>query len=73
MMQGPSATLMGPRLVGVGNANVAGSAHPGMMVAAGPHGGSIGAGWMRMGPWVGLVVPDMVGVANMVLPRSISM
>ena len=53
-------------LVGVAKANVTGLIRLGTLVVAGSHGESTKAGWMKMGPWVGLVVPDMVGVFDIV-------
>ena len=49
-------------LVGVANVNVTGSIRLGTTVAAGSRGESTKAGWTKMGPWAGLVVPDVVGV-----------
>ena len=40
--------------------------HPSVIVVVMSCDGSMGAGWMKMELWAGLVVPDMVGVANMV-------
>ena len=50
-------------LVGVANTNMAGSRCP---AAARSRGRSMGAWWTKMGPWVGLVVPDVVWVVNVV-------
>ena len=50
-------------LVGVANTNVAGSR---CLAVAWSHGRLMGAWWAKMGPWVGLVVPDVVGVVNVV-------
>ena len=50
-------------LVGVVNMNVAGSRCP---VVAWSCGMLMGVWWTKMGPWVELAVPDMVGVVNVV-------
>ena len=50
-------------LVGVVNMNVAGSRCP---VVARSCGMLMGVWWTKMGPWVELAVPDMVGVVNVV-------
>ena len=50
-------------LVGVANINVAGSR---CLAAAWSHGRSMGAWWAKTGPWVGLAVPDVVGVVSVV-------
>ena len=51
-------------LVGVANTDVAGLKCP---VVARSCGESTRAWWSKMGLWVGLAVPDMVGVVNVVL------
>ena len=50
-------------LVGVADMNVAGLR---CLVVARSHGRSMGAWWTKMGLWVGLAVPDVAGMVNMV-------
>ena len=61
----------------VANTNVVGSQCPGMMVVVQSCGMLMRVWWTKRGPWAGRVVPgvvpDVVRVANVVPPGSISM
>ena len=56
-------------LMGMVNTNVMGSICLGKMMAAWSHGRSTKASWTRMGLWVGQLVPDLVGVVDIMPSR----